>query len=166
MLLVLWPFPSSHNSLAVCLLQYFHIGFSLLNFSPIPKFQFFHTPNEWWTTVGSFFVELTFVPVEDIKIGFVLVKWLGQLMTAFFLWKSQSHFLCIYYYAHKLYLFQRMKGWFFEVDYKTQCWNRKINVSLSIKISCNVLPISNILSKKWFEYWPISTVRLKLLIIL
>ena len=65
------------------------MGFTLLNFSRIVKFQVFHhqrnssldkLPSVTWSLQDPFSVELL-APFEDIETGFVQVKWLRQLMT-------------------------------------------------------------------------------------
>ena len=82
-----------------------HMGFSLLNFPRIAKFQVFHPPKGFlsrkipqchMTTCRILFsTELIFAPVEDTETGFKLVKWPGQLMTTgqLTLWDLRLKFL-------------------------------------------------------------------------
>ena len=98
------------NSLAVCSLAFCwglclddYVGFLMLDFPPIGKFQVFYSPKQIQINSPvshdhcrtSFSVALIFASVEDIETAFMLVKWLEQLMTTgqLILWDLRLRFI-------------------------------------------------------------------------
>ena len=112
--------------------------------------------------------DLIFAPVEDIETGIVLVKWSGQLTTTgqlsssdlrlkfFAVWKSpdkvtthffslkepNSFFLYLLLSPETQFFFTGWRTDFLRLITKPKCCNRKINLSLAMRITVTSSPLA------------------------